>query len=301
MRVKLILNPVAGNNRRRRWLPYIKGRLSVAGFEIDEYVTKKRGDAGMEAAKASLAGYDLVIPAGGDGTINECINALQGTSTCLGLIPMGTANTLLQELNIPHDPARACDIIIDGVKHSIDLGVAGGRFFATMAGAGFDAKIIKHIHVRFKRYLGIVAYFVMAWFTWLSYRSFAMSVVLDGDRQTEGCLVIICNSGRYGGKYSVGPGARIDDGYLDILVLEKNSKYSILLGALNLLKGKIEETDGIRFYKAKHAVISAVDGRDVLVQADGDLVGVLPMDFSIKPAAVTVMVPRESHRDSNRS
>ena len=293
MRAKLIINPVAGNWRRKRKLPLIKEKLGSAGFVLDEFVTSKRGDAGEEAARAAREGYDIVIPAGGDGTINECINALHGTQTCLGLVPLGTANTLLQELGIPQDADRACDVIIGGARRPIDLGIAGDRYFATMAGAGFDALTARRVRGKVKKHLGIAAYHLMAWLTWLNYKTFTMSVQLDGDRRTEGCLVIICNSGRYGGRYRIGPDASIVDGHLDVLVLEKNSKYSILEGAINLLKGKIEETDGIKFYKTREVTVCPPGSREVLVQADGDLAGVLPMDFRIKPGAVTVMAPPE--------
>ena len=294
MHTTMIINPTAGNRRRRRWLPHIRARLKGAGFDVEEYVTSKRGDAGEETARAIREGCEMIIPVGGDGTINECLNALQGSSTRLGLVPMGTANTLLQELGIPHDPDSACDVITGGAGRRIDVGIAGGRAFSTMAGAGFDARIVKRVNSDIKKHMGIFTYHLMAGLTWLNYVTFTMSVRMDGERQTEGCLVIVCNSGRYGGKYSIGPGASLDDGYLDVLVLEKESKYSILEGALNLLKGRIEDTDGAMFYKARRVTITPPDDREVLVQADGDLSGVLPMDFGIRPKAVTVMAPRRT-------
>ena len=152
-RMVAIYNPTSGGGHFRRDVPLIVESLGVLGFDVDKAPTERAGHATELAAAAVAAGVEVVCAIGGDGTVNEVVNGMAGSDVPLAVIPTGTVNVLAIELGIPLDPPDACRLAAAGHVIAIDLGLAGDRYFALMAGAGVDAAVVSSLNPTLKRAL----------------------------------------------------------------------------------------------------------------------------------------------------
>ena len=157
-RLLIIFNPAAGWRRRQRLAPVLT-RLREHGCALVVRETQGPGDAERFAAEVDPDAFDIVVAAGGDGTVNETINGLARSGLPLGLIPLGTANVLAAEIGLRTDPASLARCLVFGEPRPIALGAANGRRFILMAGAGFDAQVVAGVSVPMKRWLGKGAMF----------------------------------------------------------------------------------------------------------------------------------------------
>ncbi len=142
-RVLLILNPVAGQEDPLTLRRFLGGALAVRDLSFDLIETAGRGDAERAARRGAELGYRAVVAVGGDGTVAEVITGLAGSSVPLGIIPQGTANQVAGNLHIPPDVERAVEVVASGTPIALDIGQLGnGRYFALIAGAGWDAEVM---------------------------------------------------------------------------------------------------------------------------------------------------------------
>ena len=141
-RARLIYNPTSGREEIKLRLPDLLQRLERGGIETSCHATSGEGDATIAAAEAVERGYDLIIAAGGDGTLYEVINGLadKPNRPPLGILPLGTTNDFARALGIPRNWEYACDLIIEGYTRPIDVGVANQRYFINIAGGSYPSK-----------------------------------------------------------------------------------------------------------------------------------------------------------------
>ncbi|MCX6357606.1 MAG: diacylglycerol kinase family lipid kinase [Candidatus Aureabacteria bacterium] len=291
MKALLIVNPDSGGAVGGRRFEKIARALSRHGIAVDIRAAERRGDARSLASRASAEAFHMVIGGGGDGTIHEIVNGIAGSSLALGILPMGTANVLARELGIPLDPMEACDVLGTGKIRSIDLIKSSeGRYFSCMAGVGFDAQVVEEMDPALKGILGGLAYPLAGLATALHYGLPELSVEIDGNTPPLiGYGVVVCNSHHYGGGFTLCPRARIDDGALDVCVLEKRAIYSIIKLSVAVLMNAPESIDGIGHYSGRTVRITAEP--KVPVHMDGDVVGATPVRFDIVPGALRVVAP----------
>ena len=223
MSVAVIINPVAGGRRslapeeRVRLAEQALARHRVAG-RVE--VTRAAGH-GTELARQAVADRcELVVAWGGDGTINEVASELVGTGTPLGIVRAGSGNGLARELGIPAHPDYALDIALTGRDRAVDAGEIEGHRFFNVAGIGFDAAMAADFNALGGerrgplRYAGVVARALFR------YRAAHYSIEVDGRRlETDALLVAIANLSQYGSNAVIAPGARPDDGLLDVMVV----------------------------------------------------------------------------------
>lgn len=294
MKVRAIVNPQAGI-RSSRALPAL--RQPRRDWEIEIAQTEGPGHARDLAASAAREGAGLALAVGGDGTANEVAEGLLGSETVLGLLPVGSGNGLARALRVPLEPARALACLEEAVPREIDVGLVNGRPFLNVAGAGLDAEIGAAFHERGlgggRR--GVLGYVREAVGLVLSRQPRRFVLEADGlVRDLPALLVTFANGPQYGGGAVVAPGARLDDGLLEIVAIEDASLVEILWAAPRLFLGGIERFRRYRRLSVREAVLrgSGPHHRDGEPQPESER-----LEVSLRPRALRLLVPRRTAED----
>jgi len=291
-----ILNPRAG-------LAAARARHALArspywrATEVRE--TSAPGDARRFAAEAAAAGAETVLAIGGDGTANETAWGLLGTTTALGLVPMGSGNGLARTLGVPLRPDAGLAVLAEAVPRAMDVGMVNGRPFLNVAGAGFDAQVGLDFHEHGRRggRRGVFTYVWLGVLRIMKYR--AESWVLEaGGQKFEGRAYIVAfvNGRQYGGGAVLVPGARLDDGLFDIVVIEDASALEMAWNAQRLFFGTLAQYRRYRHIAAAQATL--VTTGTVPYHRDGEPESTPGrLEASILPRALRILVPRKTADD----
>lgn len=289
MRIKLIANTAAGSGKKKT-IERVREYLADKGAFVELYLTGKRGDAVLAAKVAAEAGFDTVVAMGGDGTLNEVVNGLAGSSINLGVIPLGTVNVFALETDIPTDPLKACDVILTGIPRKISLGKVNDSYFLLMAGMGFDAYVVYGVDLRLKRFYGRISYIFKALTSLFSYPGHLLEVVLDNGERIEGCWVVVGNGKYYGGRMSVTPSADLTLGNLDVCIFKGKGPINMLRYVWGIMRRKHLYYPDVECHTVKGLKVTS-KGK-TYIQADGDVIGQLPAAFSVMKDGITIMLPR---------
>ncbi len=288
-RAQLIINPVSGT-----WLPRVdvdvlRGRMAMRGSALLVHRTRAPGEATGVARRAAEDGVDLVIAAGGDGTINEVINGLAGSGVPLAILPQGTENVLAQEFSIPLDVSHATDVLFDGYAVTVDLGVVGDRHFLLMTGIGLDAQIASEVDPLMKKIFGSAAYPLTALQTVVTFEPSEMEI-LTGEKEEirRGYFVIIGNSRNYAAGFKVTPLARLDDGKLDVCIFKRKGLADLLRYVVATAKRKLDLED-VEYVQAE--TVRVRSPKKIPVHADCEIVGTTPVDIRCAAGALRLVVP----------
>lgn len=290
MQIKLIANPIAGGNARRQ-IDRLCRHLTERGHDVDLFLTSARGDAEAAARAAREQGYERIVAAGGDGTLNEVINGLAPSTIPLAFIPLGTVNVLALEIGLPFDLLAAAEVAISGVPTPVCLGTAGKRKFLLMAGIGFDAQVVRALDSRLKRGIGRFAYVVAALKILSTWQPSPLIVTLaDGSKeQVEG--VIIGNGRLYGGSFSLTPHACLEADTFEVLLLRRSSRWALLRAGLCALRHRPPAPwDGTLLHTPRLTISG-----EAPIQIDGDDFSDLPCTFATLPGAITLVLPRRKY------
>lgn len=287
IRAKVIVNP---NSKPRKIKKHLKKALRILkqnGFRLSIYFTKGEGEVFPKVVEAIQEGFTAIIIAGGDGSVNEAINAMVGKSATLGMLPFGGSNVLGRELKIPMHPEEAAKVIARRNVKKIDLGRIQGRYFSMMASCGYDAYAISRTSRRIKKIIHRYAYLWAGIKDFLGYRPTEVTLVLDNGKVVEkGTFVVVSNTHFYGGSHEVTPFAEIDDGFLDICIYKGKWQIGLVHFALNVLSRKHLQLENVHYYRIRKVYMTAE--KPTLLQVDGDLLGELPMTAEIVPEALEV-------------
>lgn len=292
MRAMIIFNPQAGQMEvLERELRAATSVWTTRGWQLDVQATAGPGDAVRLAMGASNACYDLVVAAGGDGTINEVVNGIAGSKTALATLPLGTMNVWARELGLPLQLRAAAEAMLDWHIRPIDLGRANGRYFLLMAGVGLDAEITLGVQPAVKRRFGVLAYVLSTLQVALRVRGTRARMLIDGKRVKGPVLmVVIGNSQLYAGLFKITHRASIDDGLLDVCVIRGDNLLSALRHFISILRRSYSHDPEISYYRARSVYIRS---RPALpVQVDGETFSQTPMTFDIAPAALRALLPQ---------
>jgi diacylglycerol kinase (ATP) len=301
----LIHNPNAGNggNGRRRLIDQARQILASNGIEADLAETTGPGHATEIAQQAVRDRRQLVITCGGDGTLNEVVNGLanhaNGHRVPLALLPGGTANILAKELDLPWDIPRAARRLVDAEICEIALGLATPleqpdrkRYFLSVSGAGPDGMIVYSVDLGLKARVGILAYWWQGAREVLRY-TFPRFRVRTGDRQLEVTLVIVGRTKNYGGPFKITDQADLFEDRFEVMALTTQSGFRYLSYLPTLWMGKLRKEEGVHFWKAESLVCEPLDANPVYAHVDGESLARLPIEFSIVPRALKLLVPRD--------
>ena len=249
--------------------------------------TSRIGEAELLARKAAREGFRRIIAAGGDGTINEVVNGLAGTTAALGLLPIGTVNVFATELGLPAGDLKECwQIICEGHTRAIDLPSANGKHFVQLAGIGLDAQAVKETSVAFKRSFGPLSYLVSA--AQIASRPPPHLVIESkGATTIEGSFVLIGNGRLYGGPFPFFKRAMIDDGLLDVVVFKRIGYLDIIRYLQDVIfSSSISMTD-LEYFQTKRLRVSSEE--EVPVEVDGELIGNCPVEFRVRERGLRVL------------
>lgn len=266
-RYPIIFNPKARSQKGGRVLKFLMRHANR--FAV--YATNHAGEARELAARFAAAGEPVVIAAGGDGTLNEVVSGLAGSSTVLGILPAGTMNVFAREMNIPFDSLeRAFAVIEAGLIHDVDIFEANGSLFVQMAGVGFDAMVIEETTWESKKALGPLAYLLAA-VKVLGEKPPQMEIICADGRSETGVAVLAGNGALYGGPFRFFRNASNHDSKLDVLVY-KESGYKLVLDSLRgLALGGIDLMESTSCFQTESFTVTA--DREVPVEVDGEWVG----------------------------
>ena len=295
MKVRAILNPRAGLAAGRAREALLAGPWP----DLDLIETRAPGHARELSSEAVAAGCDLVLAAGGDGTANEVAWGLLGSPTVFGLVPLGSGNGLARSLRIPLDARRAVGTLASGVVRTVDVGLANGRPFLNVAGAGLDAIIgadfQAHGNAGGRR--GVLTYVRLSLRRALRYQAPHWCLTAGGERFEGRALIVAFVNGRqYGGGAVIAPRARLDDGLLDLVVFENAGAFEILANAPRLFLGTIERFRRYRWLRAAAAVLESSSA--FLHHRDGEPEPESArLEVRVEPRALRVLVPKQTAED----
>ncbi len=293
MKAFVVTNPNAGSHRRSPRLAYIRRRLREARFRVRQVCASSRSEVQLmlrEALRDESPDDTRVITVGGDGTINAVLPALAGTEFPLGIVPSGTLNALAGELGIPRALPEAVTVSLGDLAHRIDLGLANGRPFAQMAGAGFDGAVVHTVLPPANK--NMLGYSALSRGVRLltRYASTRFRVTTEAAAvEAEAWLVLVANARHYTYHLRVAPQAVADDGWLDVWLFRSGPAVQVTRQVCGLLRGRPGACRGVDRLRARRVLIESEP--PVFVHVDGDQAGQTPVDVSVMPAALGVMIP----------
>lgn len=287
---RLIYNPTSGREEMKRRLADILERLDVGGIEATCHATTGEGDATASAADAVRRGYDLIIAAGGDGTLNEVINGMAEKPNLppLGILPLGTTNDFARAMGIPKNWEESCDLIIGQQSRLIDLGKANDRYFINIAGGGSLTELTYEVPSKLKTMMGQLAYYLkgiekMASLSpqELIIRPSGQSVIHD-----EFMLFLIANTNSVGGFEKLAPDARIDDGLFDVIAVKKCNLAEFIRLVTLVIRGEHLQDKKVVHFRTHEMEVTSPGY--VQLNLDGELGGTLPGQFRVLPSHLRI-------------
>lgn len=284
-KARLIYNPTSGREEMKRRLADILQRLDNAGIETSCHATTGEGDATLAAAEAVERGYDLIIAAGGDGTLNEVINGMAEKENIppLGVFPLGTTNDFARALGISKNWEEYCDLVIRNETRPIDLGKANDRYFINIAGGGTLTELTYEVPSKLKTMIGQLAYYLKGIEKMVSLMPQELIINANGQApiHDEFMVFLIANSNSVGGFEKLAPGASIDDGMFDVIALRKCNLAEFVRVVTLALRG--EHVNDKKVIHFRTDFMEVVSPGPVQLNVDGEFGGVLPGTFRILP------------------
>jgi YegS/Rv2252/BmrU family lipid kinase len=287
----VLVNPVAGNYKCRRSIPRLRSKLLERGIDHHLEVSRYQGHIRKLALTAKEHGCKRIIVCGGDGTINEAINALVDSDVRLGILPLGTGNDFARTLGIKEDLDFACNVLLEEKVRKVDLvKVNGSKYFGSVGGVGFDAEVASWAN-RYKRFVPGAAIYLLAILAKLfTYKFKKVAITHDtGNHTGEILMAAIGNTEWYGGGINITPTALMDDGVLDICVVQKINKLKLLLFFPSVLKGTHTRFSEVKLYRTKKISISSETPLKLL--GDGEILGETPVSLEVIPKALNIIAP----------
>ena len=300
-RARIIYNPTSGREAIKKNLPDVLEILENAGYETSAHATTGEGDA-IEAAKLAVERrYDLVVAAGGDGTINEVVNGMaeQEYRPKLGIIPVGTTNDFARALQIPRDIVAAAEIIAKGDRIPIDIGRMNEKYFINIGGGGSLTELTYDVPSKLKTVLGQLAYYLRGIEMLPSLKATNMTIEYDGKLfEGESMLFLVGLTNSIGGFEKLSPSSSINDGMFTLLILKKTNLADFIRIASLALRGEHINDPKVIYTKANR--IKVHSDEKVLLNLDGEFGGVLPAEFVNLYRHFEVFVPIDKIRDEDR-
>jgi YegS/Rv2252/BmrU family lipid kinase len=299
VKVHAILNPRAGVSRDVARRAVERGHPRWDDFDLT--VTEGPGHATELAQQAAAAGAELVLSVGGDGTANEVARGLIGSAAALGIVPAGSGNGLARALRLPLKPLLALDALENGVRRRIDVGLLNGKPFLNVAGIGFDAVVSRAFHDSGRRggRRGLLGYLRLSLREMIRYRAPRLVIEAGGERlEVRPFVLTIANGPQYGSGAVINPGGRLDDGQLEIVILDDGPLLGLLAAAPRLFLGSVERIAGYRRLRVQRATVTAEAG--VPLHCDGDPAPETErIEISLEPRALTIVTPAATATDPN--
>jgi diacylglycerol kinase (ATP) len=281
----IILNPAADSERALRK----QARVESLARDCVVCTTTYTGEAEIMARRGVAEGFEKIVAAGGDGTINEVVNGLAGTNATLGLLPIGTMNVFATELGLPVNNLELCWEIVNGDSiRAVDLPKANLKFFVQLAGVGLDAQVVKETSSNLKKNFGPLSYLISA--VQIAARKPPKLFIQSEDASIdEGSFVLVGNGRLYGGPFPFFKHAALDDGLLDVIVFKRLGYLEIIKYLQDVIFSSEIRVPEIEYFQTRQLRVES--DQSVPVELDGELVGNCPVEFSVRDRSLRVLVP----------
>lgn len=300
----VIVNPASANGRTAKRWPYIAKLMKEAGLVFEEAFTGGVKDAIRLAREALKSGYSDIIAVGGDGTVNEIVNGffnqgeLVNPEARLGIIATGTGRDFIRSVGLPSDLGQAVAVLARGRTRLVDVGRVvytdqeGNRangYFVNVAGAGIDAETAYRVNQASKALGGFWSFLVGLLVTMVKYRNCRVNLEIDGMTRYRGkATVIAVANGEYlGGGMNIAPGALVDSGRFEVIVVDDLSKLEFVKNLPTIYKGTHVQHPQVYCMRGTHIKITSPD--KVRLQMDGELPGYLDAEFHLIPRVLNVV------------
>ena len=274
--------------------------LTKNGHTVTVVPTPGPKTAGAMACEHIERGADLIIAAGGDGTINEVADGMVHSNVPLGILPAGTANVLAMEMGIGSKMERAAEIIEASIPCNISVGHLDcgngeiSRYFLLMAGAGLDAHIASNVNAAIKARWGKAAYWIAGWR--VLGRDLPLFDIETDDCKTRASFALLSKVRNYGGDFAIAQEVSLFDDEFEVVMFEGRSTFRYLKYFAGLVFNKHRGMSGVTVTRTREALLSGPKDVQVYTQIDGEVVGHLPAKVKIVPNALTLLVPPEYYR-----
>lgn len=291
-RARIIYNPTSGREGFKKELPDVLKRFEESGYETSVHSTIGVGDATKAARIAVERGYDVIVAAGGDGTINEVINGMaeQPNRPKLGIIPVGTTNDFCRALSIPRNTHKAVDVILENHSIALDIGRVNDQYFMNIAGGGKLTELSYDVPSKLKTMLGQLAYYLKGIEMLPSLRPIKVQIEYDGKLfEDEIMLFLVANTNSVGGFEKLAPSAEMNDGLFDLLILRKTNLAEFVRLASLALRGAHLDDDRIFYTRASRIKINTEE--QMQLNIDGEFGGLLPGEFTNLYRHIEYFVP----------
>lgn len=309
-RVALIYNPASGQYSARRAV-VVRDVLAVlhkAGIEADALETNAPGSAGILAKAALRNHYDTILACGGDGTVHEVLQCIVGTEVALGVVPLGTANALAQNLGLSRSPVKAVRMLLAATPVQVPVGrifyrdsngAERSRYFTVAAGIGADALLMSRLDAELKRRLGYALYLVEAFRVWATnpFPLFTAEFEVKGSDETrveEVSQLLAVRVRSFGGVLRrLAPGATLRNNTLSVMAFKTRSRLRYLSFLLAVIAGRHTFSNKVEMLEAIEVRSRTRNGSHatVFVEADGEVLGTLPARIEVAPQTLTLLIP----------
>ncbi|MFJ8065338.1 diacylglycerol kinase [Psychrobacillus sp. NPDC096426] len=301
-RARIIYNPTSGRELFKKHLPDVLESLEIAGYETSCHATTGEGDATSAAKKAVENGFDLIIAAGGDGTLNEVVAGVSETKKRpkIGLIPMGTTNDFARALHIPRDIQKAVEIIIKGDTIPVDVGLVNNeRYFINIAGGGRITELTYEVPSKLKTVLGQLAYYLKGIEMLPSINATKVRIEYDDEVfEDEAMMFLVGLTNSVGGFEKLAPNSSVNDGNFSLLILKKVNMAEFIRLASLAIRGDHLEDPHVIYKKARQIKVTSEE--KVLLNLDGEYGGNIPATFQNLYRHIEVFVPIDEIREQDR-
>ena len=293
----VIVNPAAGGGRALRAEASVAKLLRMRGHAADFARSKSSEDLREQAERGAREGYRHVSALGGDGAFHHLVEAIQGTEAVAGFFPAGNGNDIAADLGIPANPLDAAEAFLKSAPRAIDLihaRFSDGRVahYIGAGGMGLDAEAAHLANTKFKRLPGVTRYLAGALWEFFHGGTIGLHAEIDGVAWDGRALfVAVANSTRYGSGIRIAPDARMDDGWIDVALVQ-GVRLTRLVEAIPIIltSGDLRGFPEVRRYRCKRIVLQTE--RPAKVHGDGELLGETPVELTVLPKAVRVMTPK---------
>lgn len=286
--ILVIFNPTAGAKSIEK-LTCIIEELKGLGIEVKMSETSYAGHAQEIAERATEENYDLVVAAGGDGTMNEVINGIYPGKVAIAFIPLGTVNVLALEIGLENSIPSIVQYLANGRPKPCFLGNSNGRYFLLMMSVGHDAKAVAFVNRTLKASIGKLAYAISYLKSLIVSKILVYKVVID--EKAFSCYNVIISNGRlYGGDFVCAPNADLEDNHLVISMTQKGGWVSAIKYAVLMFLGKYPNSPYVKTITAQKCYVECLDSQEP-IQLDGDAIGELPAYVSISEDYIQLLRP----------
>lgn len=283
-----IINPASGNGKGKRLIPDIRRKWSESGINCEIYITVNKEDVHNAIAKAMLFNASEIVIVGGDGTIRDVINAMRDLIIPIGIIPCGTGNDFARSLRIPLETNESLDTILRNEDYkTVCPGLCNGQIFINVASFGIDAGIVKRTESLRKIIKGPSLYLIAAIIEILKFRSYEVTIKVDGAIvQQKITLAAVCNGMYYGGGMKIAPRANLESENFQIVVAESSTRFRLVRMFRKLLKAEHESLPEVRIKVGSEVQIESFDA--MVINIDGDII--IDKDFRVCKSCMNISV-----------